>query len=75
LSPTTAPLVLALNNTATYTGLACSGLLGGVVIQSTGGQYLSLVAAVLIAMAFGFAMAAHRSMASQRRGIRPAMVS
>jgi predicted MFS family arabinose efflux permease len=75
LSPTTAPLVLALNNTATYTGLACSGLLGGVVIQSTGGQYLSLVAAVLIAMAFGFAMAAHRSVASQRRGIRPAMVS
>jgi len=75
LSPTTAPLVLALNNTATYTGLACSGLLGGVVIQSTGGQYLSLVAAVLIAMAFGFAMAAHRSMASHRQGIRPATVS
>jgi predicted MFS family arabinose efflux permease len=62
ISPHIAPLVLALNNTATYVGLACSGLLGGALIPRIGGQYLSLIAAVLIAMAFVFAEAAHRYM-------------
>ncbi|WP_036024932.1 MFS transporter [Paraburkholderia dilworthii] len=60
LSPQVAPLLLALNNTATYIGLACSGVLGGAVLQSMGGRYLSVVAAVLIAIAFAFAEAAHR---------------
>jgi predicted MFS family arabinose efflux permease len=62
LSPGVAPLLLALNNTATYIGLACSGVLGGAVLESIGGQYLSLVAAALIAIAFLFAEAAHRCM-------------
>jgi predicted MFS family arabinose efflux permease len=60
LSPQVAPLLLALNNTATYLGLACSGVLGAVVLRSTGGQYLSLFAAVMIALAFVFTAAAHR---------------
>ena len=60
LSPHVAPLVLALNNTATYVGLACSGVLGGVVLRSIGVQYLSFIAAALIAIAFLFATAAHR---------------
>jgi len=59
LKPGVAPLLLALNNTATYIGLACSGVLGGAVLQSIGGQYLSLVAAALIAIAFLLAEAAH----------------
>jgi len=60
LSPQVAPLLLALNNTATYIGLACSGVLGGAVLQSMGARYLSVVAAALIAIAFAFAEAAHR---------------
>ncbi|PRX31301.1 putative MFS family arabinose efflux permease [Paraburkholderia sp. BL18I3N2] len=62
LKPDVAPLLLALNNTATYIGLACSGVLGGAVLRETGAQYLSLVAAALIAIAFLFAEAAHRCM-------------
>jgi predicted MFS family arabinose efflux permease len=62
LKPGVAPLLLALNNTATYVGLACSGVLGGAVLPSIGGQYLSLVAAALIAFAFLLAEAAHRCM-------------
>ncbi|SAK43221.1 major facilitator transporter [Caballeronia pedi] len=60
ISPNVAPLLLALNNTATYIGLACSGLLGGALIPSIGARNLSLVAAALIALAFVFAEAAHR---------------
>ncbi|BBU32765.1 MFS transporter (plasmid) [Burkholderia sp. THE68] len=61
ISPNVAPLLLALNNTATYIGLACSGLLGGALIPSIGARNLSLVAAALIALAFVCAEAAHRS--------------
>lgn len=60
LSPQVAPLLLALNNTATYLGLACSGVLGAVVLRSTGAQYLSLVAAAMIGLAFVLTAAAHR---------------
>ncbi|MEM5382808.1 MFS transporter [Paraburkholderia phymatum] len=62
LTPSVAPLLLALNNTATYIGLACSGVLGGAVLPSIGGRYLSLVAAALIAIAFLLAEAAHHRM-------------
>lgn len=62
LKPDVAPLLLALNNTATYIGLACSGVLGGAVLREVGAQYLSLVAAALIAIAFLLAEAAHRCM-------------
>ncbi|SAL52980.1 major facilitator transporter [Caballeronia arvi] len=68
ISPQVAPLLLALNNTATYIGLACSGLLGGALIPSIGAQYLSLVAAALIAISFVCAEAAHRRI--ERPGIR-----
>ncbi|WP_116380760.1 MFS transporter [Cupriavidus taiwanensis] len=60
LSPQVAPLLLALNNTATYLGLACSGVLGGLVLRTTDAQYLGVVAALLIALAFVFTVAAHR---------------
>lgn len=71
VSPQVAPLLLALNNTATYLGLAGSGVLGGVVLKSIGGHYLSLVAAVLIAMALVCAVVAQRCM--ERPRIQPRM--
>jgi len=58
-APKAAPLLLALNNTATYGGLACSGVLGGLVLLTLDSRYLPLVAAALIALAWACAEAAH----------------
>lgn len=44
-APHVAPLLLALNNTATYGGLACSGLLGGVVLLVIDQHFLSFIGA------------------------------
>jgi MFS transporter, DHA1 family, inner membrane transport protein len=60
LAPQVAPVVLALNNTATYGGLACSGILGGLVLLFIDRHYLSIVGAGLIAIALVLAEAAHR---------------
>jgi MFS transporter, DHA1 family, inner membrane transport protein len=51
LAPNAAPLVLALNNTATYTGLACSAVLGGLILLFIDRHYLSVVGAGLITAA------------------------
>jgi predicted MFS family arabinose efflux permease len=51
IAPQVAPLLLALNNTATYGGLASSGVLGGLVLLFIDPRYLSLVGAGLIAIA------------------------
>ncbi len=59
IAPQMAPLLLALNNTATYGGLACSGVLGGIVLLFVDRQYLSIVGAGLIAIALVLAEAAH----------------
>ncbi|WP_083615304.1 MFS transporter [Paraburkholderia sp. SOS3] len=59
-APNAAPLVLALNNTATYTGLACSAVLGGLVLLFVDRHYLSMVGAALIAVAFVLSEAAFR---------------
>jgi DHA1 family inner membrane transport protein len=56
ISPQIAPLLLALNNTATYGGLACSGILGGVALLYIEPQYLSIVGAALIAIALVLAL-------------------
>ncbi|MBR7896229.1 MFS transporter [Burkholderia multivorans] len=61
-APQVAPLVLALNNTATYIGLAGSGVLGGLVLRTIDARYLSVVAAALIVVAFVCAEAAYRRM-------------
>lgn len=60
LAPQAAPLLLALNNTATYGGLACSGALGGLVLLFIDPRSLSIVGAGLIAVALLLAEAAHR---------------
>ncbi|MBT2321876.1 MFS transporter [Variovorax paradoxus] len=56
IAPQVAPLVLALNNTATYGGLACSGVLGGLVLLFVDARYLSIVGAALIAIALVLAV-------------------
>lgn len=61
IAPQEAPLLLALNNTAIYGGLACAGVLGGLVLLFIEPRYLSIVAAGLIAIALVLAEAAHRS--------------
>jgi DHA1 family inner membrane transport protein len=66
IAPGIAPLLLALNNTATYGGLACSGVIGGVVLLYMDPQYLSLVGAGLIAIAFVLAEAAHLHIRRER---------
>jgi predicted MFS family arabinose efflux permease len=59
LSPSSAPLLLALNNTATYGGLACSGALGGLALYVVDRHYLGIAGAGLIAVALVLAEAAH----------------
>lgn len=68
LAPQAAPVVLALNNTATYGGLACASILGGLVLLHIDPRYLSIVGAALITLALVVAEAAHRW--SGRKGIR-----
>jgi predicted MFS family arabinose efflux permease len=66
-APQVAPLLLALNNTATYGGLACSGLLGGVVLLFMDRHYLGVVGAGLIAVALVCAKTA--DLIIERRGV------
>ena len=65
-APEAAPLLLALNNTATYAGLACSGLLGGIALLYVDRHYLGVVGAGLIAIALVLALAAHRCIERER---------
>lgn len=58
-APHVAPLLLALNNTATYGGLACSGLLGGLLLLVIDPHYLGLIGAGALAIALLFAEIAH----------------
>jgi predicted MFS family arabinose efflux permease len=60
IAPQVAPLLLALNNTATYTGLACSGAVGGIILLFIQPRFLSLVGAQLILLALILAELAHR---------------
>jgi DHA1 family inner membrane transport protein len=60
-APQVAPLLLALNNTATYGGMACSGLLGGIVLLYVDRHLLSLIGAGALAIALLFAEIAHET--------------
>lgn len=70
IAPQVAPLLLALNNTATYGGLACSGVLGGIVLLFIDRRYLSIVGAGMIAVALVFAEAAHLCI-ERKRSLNP----
>jgi predicted MFS family arabinose efflux permease len=69
IAPHVAPLLLALNNTATYGGLACSGVLGGLVLLFIDPRYLSLVGAGLIAVALVLATLIPESVSKPERAI------
>jgi DHA1 family inner membrane transport protein len=69
IAPQVAPLLMALNNTATYTGLACSGVLGGVALLFIEPQYLSIVGAGLIAIALVLAVLTPESVNLTQRAI------
>jgi len=71
-APHAAPLVLALNNTATYGGLACSAVLGGLVLLFVDRHYLSIVGALFIVIALGLSEASSRfvSKPGRRAGTR-----
>lgn len=71
-APQVAPLLLALNNTATYGGLACSGVLGGLVLTTLDARYLPLVGAALIALAWACAETAHAFIARNNLPLAPA---
>jgi predicted MFS family arabinose efflux permease len=66
VAPQVAPLLLALNNTATYGGLASAGVVGGLVFLYMDPQYLSIVGAGLIAIALVLAEAAHLCIERER---------
>jgi predicted MFS family arabinose efflux permease len=51
LAPTLAPVVLGLNNAATYLGVTSAGIIGAVGIQTIGAHNLGIVGAVLALLA------------------------
>jgi hypothetical protein len=67
IAPDVAPLLLALNNTATYGGLACSSMVGGLVLLFIDRHYLSLVGAGMILVALLLAEVTYASIARRRR--------
>lgn len=58
-APQVASLLLALNTTATYGGLACSGVLGGLLILFIDPHYLGPIGALFLVMALLSAEIAH----------------
>jgi len=70
IAPHTAPLLLALNNTATYTGLACSALIGGIALHFINAHDLGFLGAVFVGFALLIA-----EMAFARIKERPVSVS
>lgn len=69
-APKVAPLVLAWYNSAVYSGLACAGFLGGLVILVIDPHYLSLVGAASISIALILAELAYGRIARRERPVR-----
>lgn len=67
-APQSAPVLMALNNTATYLGLAASGVLGGASLLFIDRHDLGFVGAGLIAVALVCAEGAQRFMSRTRGG-------
>lgn len=68
IAPDVAPLLLALNNAATYGGLACSSMVGGLVLLVIDRHYLSLVGAGMILVALALAEVTHTAIVRKRTG-------
>lgn len=63
VAPQSAPLLMALNTTATYIGLGGAAVLGGAALASIDRHDLGLVGAGLVALAFALARGAQRCIA------------
>jgi predicted MFS family arabinose efflux permease len=73
IAPQVAPLLLALNNTATYGGLACASALGGMALLFIDRHALSLGGAGMLAVALMLAEVTHARIArhdTARPGLR-----
>lgn len=60
LAPAAAPLLMGLNSAALYVGVSSAGVLGGAAIAMLERHSVGLLAAVLVALAFGIAVLADR---------------
>jgi predicted MFS family arabinose efflux permease len=60
LAPAAAPLLMGLNSAALYVGVSSAGVLGAAGLGMFDPHRLGLMAAGLVALAFGVAMLAHR---------------
>ena len=67
IAPPIAPIVLGLNNSATFLGTTAAGLIGAAGIDTLGGHELGYVAAALVAAALIVSELAARKIA----GIKP----
>lgn len=64
IAPAAAPLLLGLNSAALYVGVSSAGVIGATGIAMFDRHLLGLVAAIPIALAFGFAQLADRQIRS-----------
>jgi len=67
IAPAIAPIVIGLNNSATFLGATAAGIIGATGIQLFGGQKLAYVAAVLVAAALIVSEFAARRIAESNR--------
>jgi predicted MFS family arabinose efflux permease len=72
IAPPIAPIVLGLNNSATFLGTTAAGLIGAAGIDGLGGHQLGYVAAALIAAALIVSeLAARRIAAASQNPVAP----
>jgi predicted MFS family arabinose efflux permease len=78
LAPAAAPLLMGLNSAALYVGVSTAGVLGAAGIAMLERHSVGLLAAILLALAFGIAVLADRlirdSAARSSAGVAPAQV-
>jgi predicted MFS family arabinose efflux permease len=75
IAPALAPIVLGLNNSATFLGTTAAGVVGAIGIQMVGGPMLGFVAAAFAACALVVAELAGRAIASHRLALDGVAVS
>jgi len=73
LAPAAAPLLMGLNSAALYVGVSTAGVLGAAGLGIFAPHQLGLMAASLVALAFGVALLAHRAIARTASARTPAV--
>lgn len=69
IAPPLAPIVLGLNNSATFLGTTAAGVIGALGIDLVGGDNLGFIAAALVAAALIVSEFAARSIAASKRNV------